>query len=156
MASFRFRLASVLRHRERLREDRRVELRAIEQAKNNLSAEIEGLEQSFAEQRREMEGQEGKVFSIAELRLGADFSQRLLERIRERRAALAAVEQRAAAKREELLAADREVKSLEQLRGKLKERHRLDEDREEQKLIDEMGQRRAVGIERGKKLPHRE
>jgi len=156
MAAFRFRLGSVLRYRERKREDRRVELRAIEQAKNHLIAEIDGLERSFAEQRREMEGQEGKVLPIAELRLGADFSQRLLERIRERRAALAAVEQRAAAKREELLQADREVKSLEQLRGKLKERHRVEEDREEQKLIDEMGQRRHLGGERGKKLPHGE
>jgi flagellar export protein FliJ len=156
MAAFRFRLGSVLRHRERKREDRRVELRAIEQAKNNLIAEIDGFERSFAGQRREMEGQEGKVLSIAELKLGADFSQRLLERIRERRAALVAVEQRAAAKREELLQADREVKSLEQLRGKLKERHRLEEDREEQKLLDEVGQRRTLGVERGKKLPHGE
>lgn len=156
MATFRFRLASVLRHRERKREDRRVELRAIEQAKNNLTAEIDGLELSFAEQRLGMERQEGTILSIAEIKLAADFSQRLLDRIRERRTALAAVEQRATAKREELLQADREVKSLEQLRGKLKEKHRQEEDREEQKLIDEVGQRRTVAVEGRKKLPYGE
>jgi len=32
----------------------------------------------------------------------------------------------------------------------------VEEDREEQKLIDEMGQRRTLGGERGKKFPYGE
>jgi flagellar export protein FliJ len=90
--------------------------------------------------------------SPEELRLGADFSQSLSLRIRECRRLLADIESRASSKRAELLEANRDVKTLEQLRERRRERHRLEESRAEQKLTDEAGQRashpQAAGISR--------
>ncbi len=156
MAVFRFRLNSVLRYRERKREDKRLELRTLEQAKENLLSEIERLERSLARQREEMDGQRGKFVAVAEMRLAADFVQRVTDRIRERRSVLAIVEQRAAEKRAELLEANRDVKSLEQLRERRRERHRVEEAREEQKLTDEVGQRKVFSGGKGKNFPHGE
>lgn len=152
MAAFKFRLSSVLRFRERKREDKRLELRALEQAKEHIVSEIDRLERSLDRQRMEMDGQRGKFVSVAELRLAADFVQKVTDRIRERRGVLAIVEEKAAVKREELLEANRDVKSLEQLRERRRERHRVEEAREEQKLTDEVGQRKFVA-EMGKKIP---
>jgi flagellar export protein FliJ len=145
MAPFRFRLASVLRYRERTLENKRLELRDIEQAKENLRAEIERLDQSLNGFRQEMEGHVGKVVSLTEIQLATDFSQAVAARIRERRHLLAALESRLVAKRAELLQANRDVKTLEQLRERRRERHRLEEERTEQKLTDEIGQRGALG-----------
>jgi flagellar FliJ protein len=156
MALFRFRLNSVLRYRERKREDKRLELRALEQAKENIVAEIDRLEQSLARQRKEMDEQRGKFVAVAELRLAADFVQRTTDRVRERRGVLALVEQRAAEKREDLLEANRDVKSLEQLRERRRERHRLEEAREEQKLTDEVGQRKVFSGDKRKNFPQGE
>src|SRR5215470_6085545 len=116
MAPFRFRLSSVLRFRERTRENKRLELRDIEQAKENVRAEIDRLEESLERFRREMDSHAGKTVSLAELQLAADFSQTVASRIRERRRLLAALESRLVAKRTELLQANRDVKTLEQLR----------------------------------------
>jgi flagellar FliJ protein len=156
MALFRFRLNSVLRYRERKREDKRLELRALEQAKENLLSEIDRLEQSLTRQRKEMDEQRGKFVAVAEMRLAADFAQRVTDRIRDRRGVLAIVEKRAAEKREELLEANRDVKSLEQLRQRRWERHRVEEAREEQKLTDEVGQRQALADRKRKNFPHGE
>jgi flagellar FliJ protein len=152
MAAFRFRLSSVLRFRERKREDRRLELRALEQAKQHIVSEIERLEQSLVRQRTEIDKQRGKFVAVEEMRLAADFAQKVTDRIRERRGVLAIVAEKAAAKRAELLEINRDVKSLEQLRERRRERHRVEEAREEQKLTDEVGQRRSVA-EMGKKIP---
>jgi flagellar FliJ protein len=152
MAAFRFRLSSVLRFRERKREDRRLELRALEQAKQHIVSEIERLEQSLVRQRTEIDKQRGKFVAVEEMRLAADFAQKVTDRIRERRGVLAIVAEKAAAKRAELLETNRDVKSLEQLRERRRERHRVEEAREEQKLTDEVGQRRSVA-EMGKKIP---
>jgi flagellar FliJ protein len=155
VALFRFRLSSVLRFRERKREDRRLELRALEQAKQHIVSEIERLEQSLVRQRTEIDKQRGKFVAVEEMRLAADFAQKVTDRIRERRGVLAIVAEKAAAKRAELLETNRDVKSLEQLRERRRERHRVEEAREEQKLTDEVGQRRSVA-EMGKKIPSRE
>lgn len=152
MAPFRFRLASVLRYRERIREDKRLELRALEQARENLIAEIAGLERALETYGAELTGEAGRVLTIAEIKLAADFSHALANRIRERRGLLAALEAKAAEKRDELLEANRGVKSLEQLREKRFERHRMEETRAEQKLLDEIGQRKFATGE-GKKFP---
>jgi flagellar protein FliJ len=145
MSAFRFRLASVLRYRERKREDKRLELRDIELAKEKINSEIERLEANLDRLCLDMEQEEAKPIALTELRLAADFSQALAARIRECRRLLLDIERRAAAKRVELLDANRDVKSLEQLRERRRERHRLEESRAEQKLTDEAGQRGAVG-----------
>jgi flagellar FliJ protein len=145
MSAFRFRLASVLRYRERKREDKRLELRDIELAKEKINSEIERLEANLDRLCLDMEQEEAKPIALTELRLAADFSQALAARIRECRRLLLDIERRAAAKRVELLDANRDVKSLEQLRERRRERHRLEESRAEQKLTDEAGQRGAAG-----------
>ena len=144
MAAFRFRLASVLRYRERKREDKRLELREVEQAQARLRGEIDRLESRL--ERLSLDIEELPVLPVqpVELRLGADFSQTLSLRIRECRRLLAEIETRASAKRAELLEANRDVKTLEQLRERRRERHRIEEARAEQKLTDEAGQRGAI------------
>jgi flagellar protein FliJ len=141
MAAFRFRLASVLRYRERKREDKRLELREVEQAQSRLRGEIERLEARLERLSLDIEDLPVRPIAPVELRLGADFSQALSLRIRECRRLLAEIESRASAKRAELLEANRDVKTLEQLRERRRERHRLEESRAEQKLTDEAGQR---------------
>jgi flagellar export protein FliJ len=141
VAAFRFRLASVLRYRERKREDKRLELREVEQAQSRLRGEIERLEARLERLSLDIEDMPVRPIAPVELRLGADFSQALSLRIRECRRLLAEIDSRASAKRAELLEANREVKTLEQLRERRRERHRLEESRAEQKLTDEAGQR---------------
>jgi len=143
VAAFRFRLASVLRFRERKREDKRLELREVEQAQSRLRGEIERLEARLERLSLDIEELPVRPIAPVELRLGADFSQALSSRIRECRRLLAEIDSRASAKRVELLEANRDVKTLEQLRERRRERHRLEESRAEQKLTDEAGQRRS-------------
>lgn len=141
MPAFRFRLAAVLRYREHLREARRWELRALVEERERLTSEIGRLEQLLTQQTQEMEEQREKILAVVDLRLHGELAQRLLQSIREKHRLLAVVQQKLEEKRSEVVQAEREVKSLEQLRSRLWERHRRQEESDEQKLIDEMGQR---------------
>jgi len=142
MAVFRFRLASVLRYRERIREEKRQELRTLEEAEEHLASEVKKLERILTHQTKELEEQRGKILSVVELRLQGDFTQRVVQRIKERRKLLATVHKKLVKKRDEVVQADRGVKSLEQLHHRFWERHRRQENTDEQKLVDEIGQRR--------------
>ncbi len=144
MSTFRFRLTPVLRYREHLREARRWELRALAEERERLTSEIRQREQLLTRQTREMEEQRGRIITIGDLQLQGDIAQRLLQSIEEKRRLLAVVQKTLEEKRGEVIQADREVKSLEQLRSRLWERHRQWEGRDEQKLIDEVGQRRYL------------
>jgi flagellar FliJ protein len=145
MAIFRFRLASVLRYRERIREQRRWELFTLEQAKQRLASEITKLEHLLTWQTKEMEEQQGKMLSVADLRSYGDFSQRVAQKIKEQRRLLATVQKKLGEKQGEVVQADTGVKSLDQLRHRFWEKHRQQENREEQKLSDEIGQRKHFG-----------
>lgn len=144
MPAFRFRLASVLRYREHLREERRWELRALAEERECLTSEIRKLEQLLTRQTQEMEEQREKILSVVDLRLQGDFAQRVLQSIREKHSLLAVMQKKLEEKRDEVVQANREVKSLEQLRSRFWERHYWQEGRDEQKLIDEAGQRRCL------------
>jgi flagellar export protein FliJ len=141
MAAFRFRLAPVLRYRERRREEKQLELFTLEDAKARLAAEISKLETLLLAQAEAPRGQE---LSSADLRLLGDFAQKAARRIREQRGLLAAIQSKLEEKRAEVLQADTEVKSLEQLSSRLRERHRREANADEQKLTDEVGQRRYL------------
>lgn len=141
MAAFRFRLAPVLRYRERRREEKQLELFTLEDAKARLAAEISKLETLLLAQAEAPRGQE---LSSADLRLLGDFAQKAARRIREQRGLLAAIQSKLEEKRAEVLQADTEVKSLEQLSSHLRERHRREANADEQKLTDEVGQRRYL------------
>jgi flagellar FliJ protein len=140
MAVFRFRLASVLSYRERIKEERLWELHPLEEAKAHLASEMQRLEQLLIRRTQEAEDQQGKVLSLRDFRLHEDFTQRVIQRMKERSELLTAVQKRLEAKRAEVIQADRDVKTLEQLRDRWKERHRQQEAKSEQQTIDEIGQ----------------
>lgn len=153
MAVFRFRLASVLRYRERVKEAKRLELRALEEAGECLVSEIRMLEQALVRQTREMEEQEGKILSAAEIKIRGLFSHGVAQTIRKKNGLLAMVREKLREKRTELVQANTEVKSLERLEHRSLKNHRMRENREEQKLVDESGQRRYSHPGDGKKFP---
>ncbi len=143
MAVFRFRLASVLRFRERAKEEKRWEVRALNEARAQVESEIGELERSLIGTAEKPEPEQDGILSIADLKLQEDFTRHVLRRIQEKQSLLAIVQEKLSEKREELVEADRGVKTLEQLRYKLLEKFRREERRAEQKLIDEVGQRKS-------------
>ncbi len=141
MAAFRFRLASVLRYRTRILEERQTELQTLAKAKEQLLSEIQRQEQLMVAHTQALEAQLGKILSALDVRLQGDFSHHLSLRITEQYKLLALLQRALEEKREEVLQADKDVKSLDQLRMRLWERHRYQESREELQHIDEIGQR---------------
>ncbi len=142
MSGFRFRLASVLRYRERVKELRVWDLHVLEAKRNSVIFYLAELEQLVANHREAMERQIGKRISVLELRLQGDFIQRLVEKISEQRRLIAELDQKLEEKRAEVIQADMEMKSLDRLRSRLQEKQRRLESRDEQKLIDEAAQQR--------------
>ncbi len=142
MATFRFRLASVLRYRSRIREEKQGELQKLERAKDYVVAEIQKQEQRVLQQIQALEGQQGKIVSALAVRLQGDFSQHVSQRIHDQHRLLTTVQLRLEEKRQEVAQADRDVKSLEQLRTRLWERHYRQVAQEEQQDLDEVGQRK--------------
>ncbi len=142
MAVFRFRLESVLRYRDRLRRERQWELHALEERRDHLASEINRLEQLIVQQAEEIGEQRGKVLSVADISTRGKFSRWLDQSLHEQRELLATVLKSFEEKRDDVIRADRDVKTIEQLRHRLQEKHRTQEMREEQKFLDEVGQRR--------------
>jgi flagellar export protein FliJ len=155
MPVFRFRLAAVLRYRQRLSEEKQEYLQALERAQERVVAEIQKQEQLILQQATDMEEQRGKIVSPLDLRLQGDFSQHMTERIRELSQLLTTVQKRIEDQRSIVAQADREVKSLEQLRTRLWERHRQEEKNEEQKIIDEIGQQRHYDRQKRHTIDHK-
>jgi flagellar export protein FliJ len=141
MPSFRFRLAPVLRLRERNREEQRLALAAVEEERKQLKGEIQRLENLLATQEQEMARVGGPLLAGIDLQLQGEFIQRVVRRKQECRALLVTVEQRLEEKRVLLLQADTKVRSLEQLKIRGQERYRQQEDTKEQQRTDEVGQR---------------
>jgi flagellar export protein FliJ len=153
MAAFRFRFASVLRFRERIKEDRRWELHSLERTRQELEAEIAELEKRLRGEADALVREQGQLFSPIDLKLRADYSHQLAAVVKSKRALLAIVREKLAEKRRELIESDREVKTLEQLRRKSEEKFRQEQAKEEQKLSDEVGHRKFSARQQGKKLP---
>ena len=141
MAAFRFRLASVLRYRSRIREEKQGELQTLEGAKERVLAEMRRHEELIIQHANDMEEQQGKIVTALDVRIQGDFSQHASQQIRTQHQLLTIVQGRIAEKRQEVAQADKDAKSLEQLRLRLWERYRHQESSEEQKVIDEIGQR---------------
>lgn len=154
MVTFKFRLAPVLRHRERIKEEKQWELRALNEARWKMEEEIRLLEEELHETEEVMMGQEGCSYSVNELRLYSDHVSWLARWIREKRRVLAVFEQKLGEKRAELVEALREVKMLEQLRKRLEKKFHREQEIEERKLADEISQRRFIYRGSGRqKLP---
>jgi len=144
VAAFNFRLAAVLRWRDHLKKEKRWELRALNETRRRMEAEIHALEQELHEAGEMLAGQEGEVFSPIDFRLLGEYAQFLAGRISEHRAALAKFEAQLLAKRIELVEAMRAVKSLEQLRKRREEKFQREQATGEQKFADEVAQRKFV------------
>ncbi len=124
MAVFRFRLASVLRFRERTKEEKRWDVRALNEARARVESEIGELERSLIGNAEKPEPEQDGILSVADLKLQEDFTRHVLRRIQEKQSLLAIVQEKLSEKREELVEADRGVKTLEQLKNKLLEKYR--------------------------------
>ena len=153
MTPFKFRLAAVLRYRQRLLEEKQGEMQQLHAARRRLEDEIGALDAEAARSEAAMNQFVGQIISVIELRLSSDHGQLLRRRIRDKRERLAPLDEQIAAKRNELVEARRQVKSLEQLRERRASRHRKEVDIEEQKFADETSQRKfSISFAR-KKLP---
>ena len=153
MALFKFRLAPVLRYRERLKEEKEWELRALLETRRRMDEEIRALERQRLSADEGLMPREGQIFSAVELRLHAEYARRTAERIKERQTALAKFREQIAEKRRELLEAMRAVKSLEQLRHRSATKFQREQNSAEQKFSDEIGLRKFAGPKNGKKIP---
>ena len=153
MAAFKFRLASVLRYRERAQQEKQWEIDALIGARKRIEEEIDALDDSLLSAANAMAGKDGQIVSARELQLYGDYTHRVTETIREKQKALKKCSESIALKRQELIEAMRAVKALEQLRARLEERFRRERDREEQKFTDEISRKKFADPKAWKKLP---
>ena len=151
MAVFKFRLAAVLRLRERIRDQKHWELSALHETRRQMVAELDTLESELAEGGNF--AAEGQIFTAIELRMRAEHSQSLLKKINATRITLAQFNDMLADKRGEVVEAMRAVKSLEQLRQRHEERYWRGQHAAEQRFSDEIAQRNFAQSESRKKGP---
>ena len=139
MAEFKFQLTTLLRLRETTRDERRAELAAAYRADQVLQRQLARLVAELEELKAAARRAAGPGRVNVEQLVEAQRYQRTIEsrqcQVNEERAALAAEIER---RRQALLAAEREVRTLEKLRETRHARHRQDENRREIKQLDEV------------------
>jgi flagellar export protein FliJ len=150
VATFKFRLASVLRLRGHIKNQKQWELRTLYETKREMVTEIDVLERALAAGGTLAEGQ---IFTALELRLRAEHDQSLAKRIKVKRVTLARFDDAIAEKRTELAESLRDVKSLEQLRRRHEERYWREQKTAQQRFTDEIAQRKYMQPENRKKIP---
>lgn len=146
MRTFHFRLATLLRMHEAARDQRRAELAEAFRAEEMLRARLAELQADLANlkadcRRRAQPG----VVEIDRLIDSQRYEFLLLaqcETLKQQATTLAAEIER---RRDALMAADREVRTLEKLREKQRQEHRHQEERLEVKLLDEVAARSHGG-----------
>jgi flagellar FliJ protein len=153
VAAFKFRLASVLRFRERVKEEKQWELAALNATRQEIEDQVRSLEQELVDTENRMAAEVGQLFSASELRLQGEYVGSLEHRLQKQRVALKQLDEKIVAKREELVEAMRGMKTLEQLRRRLEEKFRHEDDVEQQKFTDEVAQRKFTDPYKRKKLP---
>ena len=141
-ATFQFRLAAVLRFRERIKEEKQFELRAVLLEQARLEEELRSLESRLENVGAATSAPGDQIYAAFELKFQDDYAQLLDKLVEQRRAALSAFCETVRQKQQQLAEAAREVKTLELLRQRRAEKFRLWQNAEEQKFIDEIGQRK--------------
>jgi flagellar FliJ protein len=141
MAAFQFRLATLLRLREAVRDERRMQL-----------AEVLGLAEQMSERRKAVEMDLHNSLAFQMSATGPLDADRLLNATRYElvlRAELRQIELQQEAlkaeaekRRQALVVADRDVRALERLRETQRDRHREEEERRSAKELDEVALRR--------------
>jgi flagellar FliJ protein len=149
VAEFRFRLASVVRFRERTKQEKQWELALLNEARRNLEEEIQHIELELLRGEASTVGEEGVIYSAIEFRLRGDYVRVLTGRLYEKRDALGRLDKKLAEKRQELVEAMRAVKMLEHLRRRLEEKFHHELDITEQKFRDEIGLRKFINPDKG-------
>jgi flagellar protein FliJ len=138
MTKPRFRLTTLLRLRETVRDERRAELAESHRAEAELHRQLTRLrkEQAEIDDRRREAGRPG-VVDLERLVETDNYLALLRDRqasVQERRQDVAAETER---RREALVEADRDVQSLEKLRERHQRQDRQDAERQETKQLDE-------------------
>jgi flagellar protein FliJ len=144
MPLFQFRLTPVLRLRERQRETQRLAFAAVEKQRLQLLRELQQLETRLVAYSQHLVQEDGQDLTVIDLQLYGEFVQQLNRTLQSKRALLRTMEEKREEQRLALLEADKEVKSLEQLRARLEERHQHAEAIMAQQQVDEIGQRRYL------------
>ena len=145
MATFKFRLATYLRLREALRDERRSHLAQAYRAEEMILGEERRLEaESAAVAAKVRDAARPGEINVDRL-LDAQRYQTILkaqqQHLAGQRELLAAEIQR---RHQVLVEANRDVQVLEKLRGRQRDEHRYQENRREIAHLDEIGQRRIV------------
>jgi flagellar FliJ protein len=145
MPRFHFKLEALLTHRRQLEKEKQRRLALIQQEIQAVRRHIQDTQALIRTENqtlgtRELTGRLDMQYIAHEKR----FVGALLVRIALAAQKLAALEQNLAAARAELLAAARARKVIEKLREKQFARWRLDQDRKENAVIDEIGTQLAL------------
>jgi flagellar export protein FliJ len=150
VAAFKFRLAPVLRFRERMKQQREWEMKDLLAQRSRIEDALRALHERLARTGETLAAAEGQIVSPLELRLHGEYAQQLSRQINEQKRVLDACNQTIAAKRQELVEAARAVKVLEQLRARLQEKFAREQRITDQKLTDEATHIKFGRRERGK------
>lgn len=149
MAKFKFRLATLLRLRESARDERRAQLAQAYRADELLEEQKRILEEHLADMRRRARQAAGPgEIDVDRLLEARRFETVLLaqkEHVHNQQEMIRIEIER---RRQTLVAANREVRVLENLRARQYGRHQAEENRQEIRRLDEAAQLRAVGEDR--------
>jgi flagellar export protein FliJ len=146
MKRFQFRLASLVRLRDAARKERRTQLADAYRADEVLQRQQAQLQEAWdtLEQQQRAAAGPGKVDVdrlLAAQRYGLALGAQRQQLANQRRWLGEEIERR----RQALMEADRAVRILEKLEQRQRQRHAVEENREQIKLLDEAAACRAVG-----------
>ena len=140
MARFQFRLAVLLQLREAVRDERRSQLAEAFRLADSLEAQRRQFMDNLHELNRQRSVATGLI-DVDRLLAASRYEAVLMLEIRNLERQQAAVATEIEKRREALVEADREVRSLEQLREAQRERHREEQERRSMKVLDEVALR---------------
>lgn len=147
VARFQFRLAALERLREAVRDERRSQLAEAYRVADSLEAQKLQLSENLRELSRMRSVPDGAI-DVDKLLAASRYEAVVLMEQAQLDRQLAAVAVEIERRREALVAADREVRTLEKLREAQQTRHREDEERKLMKQLDEAALRGFAGEER--------
>lgn len=140
MARFEFRLTVLLQLREAVRDERRSQLAEAFRLADSLEAQRRQFVDNLHELNRQRSVATGLI-DVDRLLAASRYEAVLMLEIRNLERQQAAVATEIEKRREALVDADRDVRSLEQLRESQRERHREEQERRSMKVLDEVALR---------------
>ncbi|MBV8727406.1 MAG: flagellar export protein FliJ [Candidatus Eremiobacteraeota bacterium] len=145
MKRFRFALQPVLDHRHRIEEERQQELAVLKRALNEETVRLAALHNEFRTYSNRLR-REHSAMNVEDLRLHYAHLEFLDRAITEQEAVVAQKKVEHEAGRVRLVEASRDKKALEKLRERRREAHMLEQDRAEQRELDDANSRRYQHI----------